>query len=59
MNQDGNIATLDVSTISRLEIQPRMSKAWLEKFSHNDAKTIEKECDKKKKIGNDCVWPWG
>ena len=38
MNQDGNIATLDVSTISRLEIQPQLIKAWLEKFSNNDAK---------------------
>lgn len=59
MNQDNNIAVLDFGAISRLEIQPQLIKAWLEKFSNNDAKSIEKECDSDQKIGNDCVWPWG
>lgn len=59
MNQDNNIAVLDFGAISRLEIQPQLIKSWLEKFSNNDAKSIEKECDSDQKIGNDCVWPWG
>lgn len=60
MNQDGNVAVLEISSINRLEIQPQLIKAWLEKFSNNDAKSIEKECASDQKIEiNDCTWPWG